>query len=194
MHYSSCRVIGASLATTIILATASAADAPPANPIRQAELLKHVEVLSSDAFEGRGVGSPGEVKTVGYLISQFKKIGLRPGNPDGSYVQKVPMVGIYSRPKLTLGGCAAKLSLNAPADYVAFSHHPKPVVETKNSDLVFVGYGVVAPEYAWDDYKDVDVRGKTIVMLINDPQIPDPANPDEFVNKRKPKEKQSHVW
>jgi len=149
-------------------------------PIRPAALMDHIKVLSSDAFEGRGVGSAGEAKTVDYLTTQFKAMGLKPGNPDGSYIQKVPMVGISGRPDLQLGGCAANLKLQAPMDYVAFSTQVKPVVETKASDLVFVGYGVVAPEYGWDDYKDVDVKGKTIVMLINDPAIPDPKDPSKL--------------
>ncbi len=159
--------------------TSAALAAEPINaadPIRPAVMLDHIKVLSSDAFEGRGVGSAGEVATVGYLTEQFKAIGLQPGNPDGSYVQKVPMVGLYGKPSLALGGCAGKLELNAPGDFVAFSTQVKPLIETKDSDIVFVGYGVVAPEYGWDDYKDVDVRGKTIVMLINDPQIPDPKD------------------
>ena len=169
-----------SLVVTFIAATAIAAEVPPVNPIRQTELMDHIKVLSSEAFEGRGVGSAGETKTVAYLIEKFKAMGLKPGNPDGSYVQAVPMVGVYGRPTLKFSGCAAKLQLNAPADFVALSTQVKALVETKNSDLVFVGYGVVAPEYGWDDYKNVDVRGKTIVMLINDPQIPDPANPEEL--------------
>lgn len=176
MPSSTLRFIVVSLAAVFI--SANAADAPPANPIRASVLLDQIKVLSSDKFEGRGVGSAGETLTVDYLIEQFKAMGLKPGNPDGSYVQKVPMVGVYGQPSLKLGGCAAKISLNAPADFVALSTQVKPLVATKNSDIVFVGYGVVAPEYGWDDYKDVDVRGKTIVMLINDPQIPDPANPD----------------
>lgn len=167
-----------------------AADAGKAKgPIQPAALLEHIKVLSSDAFEGRGVGSAGEVKTVAYLTEQFKSMGLAPGNPDGSYLQKVPMVGINGVPQLSLRGCAAALPrLSAPMDYVAGSTQSKTLVETKASELVFVGYGVVAPEYGWDDYKDVDVRGKTIVMLINDPQVPDPKDPgrlDDSVFKGK---------
>lgn len=149
-------------------------------PVRASALLEHTRVLSSDAFEGRGIGSPGEKKTVAYLTEQFKAMGLQPGNPDGTYIQKVPMVGISSKAQLQLGGCSADVKVQAPMDYVAFSTHVKPRVQTRKSDLVFVGYGVVAPEYGWDDYKDVDVRGKTIVMLINDPAIPDPQDPSKL--------------
>lgn len=151
-----------------------------AGPVRASALLEHTRVLSSDEFEGRGIGSPGETKTVAYLTEQFKAMGLQPGNPDGSYVQKVPMVGISSRASVKMGGCSADVALQAPMDYVAFSTHVKPRVQTNKSDLVFVGYGVVAPEYGWDDYKDVDVRGKTIVMLINDPAIPDAQDPSKL--------------
>jgi Zn-dependent M28 family amino/carboxypeptidase len=183
MPHLKARIAGVVIATSLATTAAGATAPGSVNPIRQAELMKHIEVLSSVAFEGRGVGSPGETKTVDYLTKQFKAIGLKAGNPDGTYVQNVPMVGIYSQPSLKLDGCASKIALKAPADYVALSQHVKPLVETKNSDIVFVGYGVVAPEYGWDDYKDVDVRGKTIVMLINDPQIPDPANPEAFDDK-----------
>ncbi|GAB3258994.1 M28 family peptidase [Chitinimonas naiadis] len=148
--------------------------------IRPSALLAHTQVLSSDAFEGRGPGSAGEAKTVEYLIQQFKALGLKGGNPDGSYTQSVPLVGISTKPSLSFGGCAARLKLDAPFDYVAFTTQAKEKISTKASELVFVGYGVVAPEYGWDDYKGVDVRGKTIVMLINDPQVPDPTDPSKL--------------
>ena len=183
MRFTSARAAG--ILTTLcaaLCAPAQAADAGKAKgPIQPAALLEHIKVLSSDAFEGRGVGGVGEAKTVAYLTEQFKSMGLAPGNPDGSYLQKVPMVSITGTPQLSLGGCAAALpALRAPLDYVASSTQAKPLVETNASELVFVGYGVVAPEYGWDDYKDVDVRGKTIVMLINDPQVPDPKDPSKL--------------
>ncbi|WP_269530926.1 M28 family peptidase [Chitinimonas sp. BJYL2] len=145
--------------------------------IRSDQLIAHTRILSSAEFEGRGVASAGEQKTVAYLTEQYKAMGLAPGNPDGSYVQKVPMVGIQTQPSLRFSGCAKDIKLDAPIDYVAFTTQEKPRIRTQESDLVFVGYGVVAPEYGWDDYKNVDVRGKTIVMLINDPQLPDPHDP-----------------
>ncbi|HEY9104930.1 M28 family peptidase [Chitinimonas sp.] len=148
--------------------------------IRQDQLLAHTQVLSSDAFEGRGPGSAGEAKTVDYLVQQFKAMGLKGGAPDGSYTQPVPLVGLSTQPSLRFGGCAGKLKLDAPFDYVAFTTQAKEKISTKNSELVFVGYGVVAPEYGWDDYKGVDVRGKTLVMLINDPQVPDPQDPSKL--------------
>jgi Zn-dependent M28 family amino/carboxypeptidase len=165
----------------LLLALSACLGAPMADEIiHPAALLEHTRVLSSDAFEGRGPGTAGETAAVNYVTEQFKAMGLQPGNPDGSYLQKVPMVGVTSVPKVSFSGCAAKLKLDAPIDYVAFSNVAKPQVEVKNSDLVFVGYGVVAPEYGWDDYKGVDVRGKTLVMLINDPQVPDPKHPGQL--------------
>ncbi|WP_374351868.1 M28 family peptidase [Chitinimonas sp.] len=171
--------------SSLVLLPASLGYTSAAEPlIRPDALLKHTTVLSSDAFEGRGPGTAGETASVNYITEQFKAMGLQPGNPDGSYIQKVPLLGINSQPKVSFAGCAAKLKLDAPVDYVAFSTHAKPRVEVKDSDLVFVGYGVVAPEYGWDDYKGVDVRGKTIVMLINDPQVVDPKDPGKLDDKR----------
>jgi Zn-dependent M28 family amino/carboxypeptidase len=161
----------------------AAADLPPLPPkaasdaINAADLLKHIKVLASDEFEGRAPGSKGEDLTVKYISEQFKALGLKPGNPNGSYTQEVALAGITTAPaaSFTVGGKTTKLKF--PDDYVASSARLQPEVKAENSDVVFVGYGVVAPEYGWDDYKGIDVRGKTILMLINDPAIPDPADP-----------------
>jgi Zn-dependent M28 family amino/carboxypeptidase len=134
-------------------------------------LLTHIKVLASDAFEGRGPGTPGEDSTVNYLTRQFKQLGLQPGNPDGSYVQKVPMFGFTAQPKATFKAGNKTINLNFPSDYVAVSRRFIPNIDINNSEMVFVGYGIVAPEYGWDDYKGLDVKGKTIVMLINDPPV-----------------------
>jgi len=147
-----------------------------ADVISPTRILDHIKVLSSDEFEGRGPGTLGEEKTVAYLIEQFKAAGATPGHPNGDWVQNVPLVGIRSTPSWGFEGCASALKLNAPDEYVAWTTQVKPQVEIKASDLVFVGYGVVAPEYGWDDYKGLDVKGKTLVMLINDPAIADPKD------------------
>jgi Zn-dependent M28 family amino/carboxypeptidase len=141
------------------------------------DLLRHTRVLASDAFEGRAPGTAGEDSTVGYLVDQFKAMGLQPGNPDGSYVQNVPLVGFTARPTARFQAGGRTVPLRFPEDYVAVSRHFRPEVKVDNSEIVFVGYGVSAPEYGWDDYKGVDVRGKTVVMLINDPPVPDPRDP-----------------
>ncbi|MCG2584888.1 M20/M25/M40 family metallo-hydrolase [Massilia sp. TS11] len=162
-----------------LLAGAPALAASP-KPLSEAALLGHIQVLASDAFEGRAPGSAGEKKTLAYLERQLRQAGLKPGNPDGTYVQKVPMLGVTSRPSLSLSVGGKTISLNSPDDFVAYSVQAKPLVEVKASDLVFVGYGVQAPEYGWDDYKGLDVKGKTLVMLVNDPQVPDSANPAQL--------------
>lgn len=140
--------------------------------ITAADLLQHIAVLADDSMEGRAPGTAGEERTVRYLTDQFQQLGLKPGNPDGTFVQDVPLVGITARPSASFKAGNRTLSLSFPNDYVAVTRRITPEVKVENSDIVFVGYGVVAPEYGWDDYKDVDVRGKTIVMLINDPAVP----------------------
>jgi Zn-dependent M28 family amino/carboxypeptidase len=144
-------------------------------------VLEHVKVLSSDEYEGRAPGSNGEQLSVAYLIDQFKKIGLKPGNTDGTYVQKVPLVGITPTPApLVLTKGSRTLTLKWKDDVVAWTKHVAGEAHIDKSELVFVGYGVVAPEFNWDDYKGVDVKGKTIVMLVNDPPVPDPASPGQL--------------
>ncbi|MDP7472597.1 MAG: hypothetical protein QGI02_09620, partial [Vicinamibacterales bacterium] len=137
-------------------------------------LMEHIRVLASDEFEGRAPGSAGEARTVAYLTDQFQQLGLAPGNPDGTYVQAVPLVGITPRPNggLEIAGGGATATLEPGADYVAYTKRVVEEVEL-DGELVFVGYGAVAPEYDWDDFKDVDVSGKVLLMLVNDPPGPD---------------------
>jgi Zn-dependent M28 family amino/carboxypeptidase len=149
---------------------------PALQSINTTDILNHTKVLASDAFEGRGPGTRGEDSTVNYLTRQFRKMGLKPGNPNGTYVQEVPMFGFTATPKASFTAGGKTINLNFPTDYVAVSRRFVPTVEVNNSDMVFVGYGIVAPEYGWDDYKGLDVKGKTIVMLINDPPVPSSAD------------------
>ena len=146
------------------------------------DLLRHIKTLASDEYEGRAPGTKGEELTVNYLTDQFKRLGLKPGNPDGSYAQKVPLIGYTPQPSASFTVSGKPMPL-ATEDYLARSQRYTPETRVENSDLVFVGYGVVAPEYGWDDFKGVDVKGKTIVMLINDPAIPDPADPNKLDEK-----------
>jgi Zn-dependent M28 family amino/carboxypeptidase len=141
-------------------------------------VLADVKALASDEFQGRGPGTKGEELTVNYLIDQFKKIGLQPGNTDGTYIQEVPLVGITAdgAPLVVRSAAGEERRLAWGDDIVAWTKHVADSAAIENSEMVFVGYGVVAPEFNWDDYKGVDVKGKTIVMLINDPPVPDPAN------------------
>jgi Zn-dependent M28 family amino/carboxypeptidase len=144
-------------------------------------LLKHTKTLSSDEYGGRGPGSKGEDLTVTYLIEQFKVIGIKPGNADGTFIQKVPLVGITPAPSpLVFKKDNEQTTLKWKDDVVAWTKHVADSAALDDSDMVFVGYGTVAPEYSWDDYKGVDVRGKTLVMLVNDPPVPDPSNPSEL--------------
>ncbi len=152
--------------------TISMADADSAQKVINAtDFLQHIEDLSADSMEGRAPGTPGEQKAVSYMESQFKSLGLAPGNPDGTYLQNVQLVGYLSHPTATITAGGKRIALKYPDDYIANSRHQKPEVDVDNSDIVFVGYGVVAPEYGWDDYKGVDVKGKTILMLVNDPPV-----------------------
>ncbi|HVU17160.1 MAG TPA: M28 family metallopeptidase [Candidatus Didemnitutus sp.] len=154
--------------------------APALNAISGASIRHHTAVLSSDDFEGRAPGTAGEDKTVAYLESEFRRLGLAPGNSNGTYIQAVPMVGLTSKPVMSFAIGGQTLTPTFFNDFVANSRHVTGHVEVKDSDLVFVGYGVVAPEYGWDDYKGVDLHGKTVVMLINDPPIPDPKDPTKL--------------
>jgi Zn-dependent M28 family amino/carboxypeptidase len=144
-------------------------------------LLAHTRVLSSDEYEGRGPGTKGEELTVRYLVDQFKMLGLKPGNTDGSYIQRVPLVGITPSPApLVLEKGGRKITLTWKDDVVAWTKHVADSASLDRSELVFVGYGIVAPEYNWDDYKGVDVKGKTLVMLVNDPPVSDSSKPSEL--------------
>jgi len=135
-------------------------------------ILAHTSVLSSDEYEGRGPGTKGEELTVGYLVDQFKKIGLKPGNSDGTYVQKVPLVGITPAPApLVFEKAGRRQTLKWKDDVVAWTKHVADAASVNKSEVVFVGYGIVAPEYNWDDYKGMDMTGKTLVMLVNDPPV-----------------------
>jgi Zn-dependent M28 family amino/carboxypeptidase len=153
----------------------SATLAPAMEDISAARILERTKVLASDELEGRAPGSAGEDKTVAYLIAEFKKIGLQPGNPDGSYIQAVPMVGITSKAAATFTVGGQVITPTLVNDYVALSRRLAPTVEVKDAGVVFVGYGVAAPEFGWDDFKGVDVRGKTVLVLIGDPPVTDPA-------------------
>jgi len=147
------------------------------------DLLRHVTILSSDEFEGRAPATRGEELTVKYLADQLRTYGIQPGNPDGSYVQRVPLMGVTSEidAKLTVAGQPHEVS--QPAEAVFSCLRFEPEITVTNSELVFVGYGVVAPEYDWDDFKGIDVRGKTLVFLINDPPVTDPGDPARLDEK-----------
>jgi len=136
------------------------------NSINKKQLTEHIKILASDEFEGRAPSTKGEKLTLDYLTKHLTDIGFKPGNGD-SFLQAVPMVSIEASPEmaLTIGG----ESYEYGHEMVMGSSRITDFAELKNSDLVFVGYGINAPEYSWNDYKDLDVKGKTVVILVNDP-------------------------
>ena len=143
-----------------------------------AAILDRTKALSADEFEGRAPGTRGEELTVAYLEGELKKLGLQPGNTDGTFTQKVPLVGITgaNTVPLTISRGAQRQTFKWSDEVVAWTKHVADGAAIRESDVIFAGYGVTAPEFNWDDFKDVDVKGKTIMVLVNDPQVPDPAD------------------
>ncbi|MGO1244804.1 MAG: M28 family metallopeptidase [Sphingobacterium sp.] len=139
--------------------------------IEEASLVKNITALSSDEFLGRKPFTKGDTLTVNYIENEFKSLALSPGNGD-SYFQEVPMVSIKSTPnesKLTFSGKSSTFSINYLDDYVIGSKRLQEDIAVEDSELVFVGFGIVAPEFEWNDYKDLDVKGKTVVAMVSDP-------------------------
>jgi hypothetical protein len=173
-------------ALTLVLLPALAGAATPASspaPVTPAEkaaaqainadaLRGHVRFLASDLLEGRAPASRGDLLAQQYVQAQMESVGLEPGAPGGGWLQKVPLVGIVGKvpQKLPLTKDDRKLELAKMDDYVAFAGSQKPESRVEKAEMVFVGYGIVAPEYRWDDYKDVDVKGKVLLMMNNDPE------------------------
>ena len=143
---------------------------PPSTDIDDTAFGDHVRALASDDFQGRKPGTPGEDKTVAYLIENFRKLGLKPGNGT-SYVQQVPLVQITAGADttLTVSGAGGSRNLVFGKDMVIWTKRAVPEINVAGSEMVFVGYGIVAPEYSWNDYANLDVHGKTVVVLANDP-------------------------
>lgn len=160
---------GASVSDTRRAAT-PAGDHAFRDAIDAGDFVAHVRELSSDAFAGRGPGTPGEDRTVDYIKSQFARIGLQPGNGD-DWFQTVPMAETTADASatLTLKAGDAEQALKYGDDMIVWTRSGRPHISLKDSPLVFVGYGVDAPERGWNDYDGIDVKGKTVVMLVNDP-------------------------
>ncbi len=134
------------------------------------DLVADIQILASDEFEGRAPSSPGEEKTVEFLKTEFEKLGLEPGNGE-SFFQDVPLVAITADPNTTLEirGNGARNTFRNGEDFVAGTKRVVARSGISNSELVFIGYGAVAPEYGWNDWEGADLRGKTVVVLVNDP-------------------------
>jgi Zn-dependent M28 family amino/carboxypeptidase len=167
----------------LFLAASAACSQAPAEPQTVAEfpdmnvdrIMGDIRKLSSDEFEGRLPGTKGEQLTVEHLVAQFKQAGLEPGNPNGSWTQKVSLVGLTPQPTglvVKKGGTSREFKPHA--EVVGFSKHVAPEARIENSELVFAGYGVQAPEFNWNDFGPLDIRGKTLIVLVNDPPVTKP--------------------
>ena len=150
-----------------------------AKSITDTAILNHVRILSSDQFGGRDTGKEFEDLSVQYISKQLAAIGLKPIAPgsDLPYVQKVPLVCSTADYQASYSTDGTNASLAKNDDLVAYTLQSGAQVSVKDSDIIFVGYGVQAPEFNWDDYAGLDVQGKTLLMLVNDPQVVDPADP-----------------
>jgi Zn-dependent M28 family amino/carboxypeptidase len=143
---------------------------PALDSIMADDMKKRISMLASDEFLGRAPAKAGEEKTISYLKEQFQEIGLKPANGD-SYFQEVPLVVITADPsmKMDITGGIQGIKLEFPEDFIGYTSQISDLIQIDKSDIIFVGYGINSPENNWNDYKDLDVKGKTVLMLINDP-------------------------
>lgn len=154
----------------------SAQEKAAAKQITAKEIRRHIEYLASDKLEGRGPGTEGDRLAQQYIVEQLKGLGYKPGAGDGSWLQPVELVGTNGHPERLVFRTPDKkeVALQYHADCIAASGTQQPKSQIQDGELVFVGYGIVAPEFQWDDYKGVDLKGKVLLMLNNDPED-DPA-------------------
>ncbi len=139
--------------------------------VSEETIRQNIETLASDEFLGRKPFTEGETRTVDYLTQEIKKIGLSPGNGD-SYTQDVPLIEINGQTSATMELTGAtNISLKLRDQFAAYTERPVEEINISGSDLVFAGYGIVAPEYNWNDYEGIDVKGKTVIVLVNDPGL-----------------------
>lgn len=176
------------LRLALVLAVALPLAAQPAevkksfDDFRAAAIRAHTKFLSSDLLEGRGPGTRGDALATSYIAAQFEAMGLEPAGDEGTFFQKVSLLGVTTNPNettvsFTKAG-APLATLEYRTDFVGSNQSQKERVAL-DSEVIFVGHGVIAPEYKWDDYKGVDVRGKTLVMLVDDPPASE-KEPDLF--------------
>src|SRR5262249_33727307 len=135
----------------------------------------HVAYLASDRLEGRGPGTRGEVLATEYIAAEFKKAGLKPLGKRGTYFQPVPLVRVVTSPKSTLRASKGHTTLDIPCEEgFSGTSQTQARLEEFDAEAVFVGHGITAPEFKWDDYRGVDVRGKVVVLFTNEPPSSDP--------------------
>lgn len=177
-----CRTF-AGLAASLAFTAGAAAQPPAVASIQAQDIAQHIKVLASDKFGGRAPASEGERLTIDYIRDQLEQYGVKPG-ANGDWFQTVPLVKITADPDTTLTVAAdqAQLRFDYANDMIVWTEREAEHVALKDSPLVFVGYGIVAPEYDWNDYAGVDVHGKTVVILVNDPGYAT-RNPDLFTGR-----------
>jgi Zn-dependent M28 family amino/carboxypeptidase len=172
------RLVLASLALALGLAAPLTAQRAPAPDARLAALVRAdalwapLTFLSSDLLEGRGTARRGGELAAQYIASQFMALGLEPAGDSGTYIQHVPIVALNPSPTLTFSGGSAPRDLRYLSEFVAWAERPDTLVRVA-SEVVFVGYGITAPDWQWDDYKNTDLHGKVVLMLVNDPGLRD---------------------
>jgi hypothetical protein len=167
-----------SAAAMMSSAPALAQSADQAIDISAEKITQTVRTMTLDQFEGRAPGTAGEDRTIGYLIGRFESLGLEPGGVDGSWTQPVPLLHTaLGKPEtLNFSNNGKSMALNAGKDIYVSTLQPRDRAVVDNAEMIFVGYGVTAPERGWDDFKDVDLKGKVAVFLVNDPDFAAAAN------------------
>ncbi len=167
--------VRSALCGILLLLPAVARSADPFPPLSADRIKADVTHLASDRLEGRGPGTRGEILTTDFIAGEFKKAGLTPGGDRGTYLQPVPLLRVVTSPMATLqavkGGSAIDFAVE---EEFAGTTHTQTELEQFDAEAVFVGHGVTAPEFGWDDYKDVDVKGKVVVLFTNEPPSSDP--------------------
>jgi hypothetical protein len=160
------------LAIVMILPFAFAQTPDPKNfaPIGADRILQHIRTLASDDFEGRGPGSDGETKAIKYLVQQFRTLGLQSANTDGTYLQRVPISILRSQGEASFHTKSGAVQAVPREAILVYSYRASPIVSLKHTEVMFAGYGVSAPAAGWDDYGAADIRGKTVLILVNDPR------------------------
>ena len=161
------------IAAVLALFTAGTAQAQDSGPISAQRMSEVIKTIASDAFEGRSPGTPGEDRTVAYLVAQFRAMGLEPAGDGGGWTQAVPMVrfNLKPEPRIAVSTGGGEVPLRQTQDVMVMTQRPVQRVEVTSAPLVFVGYGVKAAERGWDDFKGYDLRGKVMVVLVNDPDF-----------------------